>query len=110
MNTSEKEEAVIDATETIPNEAENSKMKNKTKKKKKKVASKDAKKRGVCYMSRIPPHMDHVKLRHILSQFGDIQRIFLAPQGLSLKFEYYNLLFRGKFDSVKNIYIGNVFK
>ena len=76
---SEKEDAEIEATETAPDE-ENAKLKKKEKKKKKKASSKDAeKKRGVCYMSRIPPHMDHVKLRHILSQFGDIQRIFLAP-------------------------------
>ncbi|KAF2292256.1 hypothetical protein GH714_018228 [Hevea brasiliensis] len=39
-----------------------------------------ADKRGVCYLSRIPPHMDHVKLRHILSQYGEIQRIYLAPE------------------------------
>jgi len=83
MNSSEKEkeDAEIDAEEITSN-GENAKVK-KTKKKKKKVASKDAEKRGVCYLSRIPPHMDHVKLRHILSQFGDIQRIFLSPQGLS---------------------------
>ncbi|KAK7364839.1 hypothetical protein VNO80_13583 [Phaseolus coccineus] len=74
----EKEDAEIDAAETTSN-GENAKTK-KTKKKKK-VASNDAEKRGVCYLSRIPPHMDHVKLRHLLSQFGDIQRIFLAPQG-----------------------------
>ncbi|KAL9323726.1 hypothetical protein ACSQ67_008583 [Phaseolus vulgaris] len=73
----EKEDAEIDAAETTSN-GENAKTK-KTKKKKK-VSSNDAKKRGVCYLSRIPPHMDHVKLRHLLSQFGDIQRIFLAPQ------------------------------
>lgn len=36
--------------------------------------------RGVCYLSRIPPHMDHVKLRQILSQYGEIQRIYLAPE------------------------------
>ncbi|CAK9176452.1 unnamed protein product [Ilex paraguariensis] len=39
-----------------------------------------ADKRGVCYLSRIPPHMDHVKLRHILSQYGEIQRIYLTPE------------------------------
>lgn len=89
---SEKEDAEIEATETAPDE-ENAKLKKKEKKKKKKASSKDAeKKRGVCYMSRIPPHMDHVKLRHILSQFGDIQRIFLAPQGLSLKFSDYSFV------------------
>ncbi|TKY46483.1 Pre-rRNA-processing protein esf2 [Spatholobus suberectus] len=75
MNASGKEDAEIDATETTSNNDSA-----KSKKKKKKVASKDAERRGVCYLSRIPPHMDHVKLRHILSQFGDIQRIFLAPQ------------------------------
>ncbi|KAH7577278.1 hypothetical protein JRO89_XS01G0231000 [Xanthoceras sorbifolium] len=37
--------------------------------------------RGVCYLSRIPPHMDHVKLRQILSQYGEIQRIYLSPKG-----------------------------
>lgn len=38
--------------------------------------------RGICYLSRIPPHMDPVKLRQILSQYGEIQRIYLAPEGL----------------------------
>lgn len=36
---------------------------------------------GVCYLSRIPPHMDHVKLRQILSQYGEIHRIYLVPEG-----------------------------
>ncbi|CAN8279617.1 unnamed protein product [Cochlearia groenlandica] len=36
--------------------------------------------RGVCYLSRIPPHMDHVRLRQILSQFGELGRIYLAPE------------------------------
>lgn len=49
-------------------------------KKKLKMEAKKANMRGVCYLSRIPPHMDHVKLRQLLSQFGDIQRIYLAPQ------------------------------
>lgn len=52
-------------------------------KKKLKMEAKKANMRGVCYLSRIPPHMDHVKLRQLLSQFGDIQRIYLAPQGHS---------------------------
>ena len=57
--------------------------KNKLKKRLLNEASK-ADKRGVCYLSRIPPHMDHVKLRHILSQYGEIQRIYLAPEGKQL--------------------------
>ncbi|XP_056169565.1 LOW QUALITY PROTEIN: pre-rRNA-processing protein ESF2 [Syzygium oleosum] len=52
------------------------------KKKKKQLAEEAARagNRGVCYLSRIPPHMDHVKLRRILSQYGEIQRIYLAPE------------------------------
>lgn len=38
-------------------------------------------KRGVCYLSRIPPHLKPLKLRHLLSQFGEVLRIYLAPEG-----------------------------
>lgn len=37
--------------------------------------------RGICYLSRVPPHMDPLKLRQILSQYGEIQRIYLVPEG-----------------------------
>ncbi|RZC71348.1 hypothetical protein C5167_034528 [Papaver somniferum] len=53
------------------------------KKKRKKLLLKEAKKarnRGVCYMSRIPPQMDPVKLRQVLSQYGEIDRIYLVPE------------------------------
>ncbi|KAL7592015.1 pre-rRNA-processing protein ESF2 [Lactuca sativa] len=39
-----------------------------------------ADKRGVCYLSRIPPRMDPIKLRQILSQFGELERIYLTPE------------------------------
>ncbi|XVE84059.1 hypothetical protein DITRI_Ditri16bG0138600 [Diplodiscus trichospermus] len=55
---------------------------NKQKKKKKEKLLKRAAKadnRGVCYLSRVPPHMDHVKLRQLLSQYGEILRIYLTP-------------------------------
>ncbi|KAK6267264.1 hypothetical protein QUC31_018101 [Theobroma cacao] len=57
---------------------------NKKKKKKKEKLLKEAAEadnRGVCYLSRIPPHMDHVKLRQLLSQYGEILRIYLTPSG-----------------------------
>ncbi|WCJ21213.1 Pre-rRNA-processing protein ESF2 [Euphorbia peplus] len=59
----------------------NSKTINRLKMKKARLVEEAAKadRRGICYLSRIPPHMDHVKLRHILSQYGEIQRIYLAP-------------------------------
>jgi ESF2/ABP1 family protein len=59
--------------------------KNKTKKKKnrRRVLEEQAKvggKRGICYLSRIPPHLKPLKLRHLLSQFGEVLRIYLAPE------------------------------
>lgn len=51
--------------------------------KKKKKSLKEvvkAEKRGVIHVSRVPPRMDHVKLRQVLSQFGEIQRIYLVPE------------------------------
>ncbi|XAR60284.1 hypothetical protein NMG60_11033590 [Bertholletia excelsa] len=39
-----------------------------------------ADKRGVCYLSRIPPRMDPLKLCQILSQYGEIGRIYLTPE------------------------------
>ncbi|KAE8710036.1 hypothetical protein F3Y22_tig00110328pilonHSYRG01150 [Hibiscus syriacus] len=56
---------------------------NKEKKKKRKSLKEaaDADNRGVCYLSRVPPHMDHVKLRQLLSQYGEILRIYLSPSG-----------------------------
>ncbi|KAK7276023.1 hypothetical protein RIF29_17154 [Crotalaria pallida] len=87
------EEKAIDATTTTtsmttmdePNAEKISSQKYKLKKNKKRLLkeAEKANKRGVCYLSRIPPHMDHVKLRHILSQYGDIERIFLAPKDSS---------------------------
>ncbi|XP_073145911.1 pre-rRNA-processing protein ESF2 [Henckelia pumila] len=54
-------------------------LKNKRKKSLMKEAEK-ADKRGVCYLSRVPPHMNPLKLRQILSEYGDIQRIYLTPE------------------------------
>lgn len=39
-----------------------------------------AKDRGVCYLSRIPPHLKPLKLRHFLSQYSEVLRIYLAPE------------------------------
>ncbi|CAN6465529.1 unnamed protein product [Victoria cruziana] len=36
--------------------------------------------RGVCYMSRVPPQVDPPKLRQILSQYGEVLRIYLVPE------------------------------
>ncbi|EPS38055.1 hypothetical protein H072_8219 [Dactylellina haptotyla CBS 200.50] len=45
------------------------------------VASKTSlKKTGVLYLSRIPPYMSPSQIRHLLTPFGAINRIFLSPE------------------------------
>ncbi|KAI8533566.1 hypothetical protein RHMOL_Rhmol10G0020400 [Rhododendron molle] len=58
----------------------------KKKRKKQQLLEETAKaaKRGVCYLSRIPPHMDPLKLRQILSHYGEILRIYLTPEGFPM--------------------------
>ena len=36
---------------------------------------------GVVYLSRIPPFMRPRKVRHLLSRYGDIGRVYLQPEG-----------------------------
>ncbi|KAK9795207.1 hypothetical protein WJX73_010342 [Symbiochloris irregularis] len=36
--------------------------------------------RGVIYINRIPPHMKPHKVRHLLSKYGKLGRIYLAPE------------------------------
>ncbi|XP_006658073.1 pre-rRNA-processing protein ESF2 [Oryza brachyantha] len=38
-------------------------------------------KRGVCYLSRVPPNMNPSHVRQMLSKYGEVQRIYLVPQG-----------------------------
>lgn len=39
------------------------------------------KKPGIVYFSRLPPFMKPAKVRHIFSQYGEIGRLFLQPEG-----------------------------
>lgn len=43
-------------------------------------SQKAAKKTGVIYISRIPPFMKPATLKHYLSPYGDIGRVFLTPE------------------------------
>ncbi|KAL6896544.1 hypothetical protein ACP4OV_007116 [Aristida adscensionis] len=38
-------------------------------------------KRGVCYLSRVPPQMNPSHLRQMLSKYGEVLRIYLVPEG-----------------------------
>ncbi|XP_023940374.1 uncharacterized protein LOC112047479 [Bicyclus anynana] len=43
----------------------------------KQVKSKKTRKRGIIYLSTIPPYMNVAKIREIFSQYGDVGRIYL---------------------------------
>lgn len=56
-------------------------------KRRKRLLKENAKleKRGVCYLSRVPPHLKPLKLRQLLSQYGEILRIYLAPEDHAIR-------------------------
>ncbi|KAL6960512.1 hypothetical protein U1Q18_038275 [Sarracenia purpurea var. burkii] len=68
--------------EGVNPKSNNERSENRKKKRKKQLLEETARadKRGICYLSRVPPHMDPLKLRQILSQYGEIQRIYLTPE------------------------------
>ena len=36
---------------------------------------------GIIYLSRIPPYMKPLKVRQIFSEYGEVGRVFLQPEG-----------------------------
>ena len=36
---------------------------------------------GIIYLSRIPPYMKPNKVKHIFSQYGEVGRVYLQPEG-----------------------------
>lgn len=89
MQSEESHELTNGTSEKETKETMKSQKADRKKKKLKEKLLKEASKadnRGVCYLSRIPPHMDHVRLRQILSQFGELGRIYLAPEGEVLSY------------------------
>lgn len=45
----------------------------------KKLNKKKTRKRGIVYLSTIPPYMNVAKIREIFSEFGEVGRIYLQP-------------------------------
>ncbi|KAH9633466.1 hypothetical protein HF086_013143 [Spodoptera exigua] len=43
------------------------------------LIKKKTRKRGIIYLSTIPPYMNVAKIREIFSEFGDVGRIYLQP-------------------------------
>lgn len=41
-------------------------------------------KAGIVYISRIPPGMRPAKVRHLMSAYGEVGRVYLQQEGLSL--------------------------
>ncbi|XP_051140211.1 pre-rRNA-processing protein ESF2 [Andrographis paniculata] len=71
---------VSDADGTRISEAEQTEKRKEKRKRRLQKEAEKADKRGVCYLSRVPPHMNPLKLRQLLSQYGEIQRIYLTPE------------------------------
>jgi len=42
-------------------------------------------KAGVIYISRIPPGMQPTKVRHLMSQYGEVGRIYLQKEGMTIR-------------------------
>eukprot|EP01084_Bolivina_argentea_P283939 486449_1 len=40
-------------------------------------------KRGIVYMSRVPPFMKPAKVKHLLGMYGEVTRIYLVPEDAS---------------------------
>lgn len=43
------------------------------------LIKKKTRKRGIIYLSTIPPYMNVAKIREIFSEFGEVGRIYLQP-------------------------------
>uniref|UniRef100_A0A7S0VBQ3 RRM domain-containing protein n=1 Tax=Polytomella parva TaxID=51329 RepID=A0A7S0VBQ3_9CHLO len=56
-------------------------------KKKLKRITEDMNRRGIIYISRIPPHMKPMKLKHLLSQYGEVERVYCAPEDSRLRMQ-----------------------
>lgn len=39
---------------------------------------------GVMYISRIPPGMQPTKVRHLMSQYGEVGRVYLQKEGITI--------------------------
>ncbi|KAI8465174.1 MAG: hypothetical protein J3K34DRAFT_461551 [Monoraphidium minutum] len=44
-----------------------------------------AERRGIIYVSRIPPHMKPAKLRQLLSQYGEVGRVYCTPEDAAVR-------------------------
>ena len=41
---------------------------------------------GIVYLSRVPPFMKPHKVKHLLSRYGSVGRVYLKPEGMSVHF------------------------
>ncbi|TYZ64373.1 hypothetical protein PybrP1_009053 [[Pythium] brassicae (nom. inval.)] len=69
-----------DGDDTAPRDAPLKRSRADLSREKLEAFKKRADKRGVVYLSRVPPFMKPEKVKHLLGQFGDINRIYLVPE------------------------------
>ena len=50
-------------------------------------------KAGVIYISRIPPGMQPTKVRHLMSQYGEVGRVYLQKEGTTTFMHFWHYVF-----------------
>eukprot|EP01125_Pyxidicula_operculata_P022096 TRINITY_DN887_c0_g1_i6.p1 TRINITY_DN887_c0_g1~~TRINITY_DN887_c0_g1_i6.p1 ORF type:complete len:294 (-),score=95.29 TRINITY_DN887_c0_g1_i6:109-990(-) len=79
-NELENDDGDIEEDEIEGDDTEQSKERTEERLARLKKFQKEAKKRGVVYISRIPPRMKPSHIRTLLQEYGEIKRIYLAPE------------------------------
>ena len=70
------------------------------------AAFKAAKERtGVVYISRIPPGMRPTKVRHLMSQYGEIGKVYLQQEGAESSFRYHSVFVLTRKSDAKTAYL-----
>ena len=88
MGMSEEEDDFVNDVQNDYEEEESEKdvtAKDKRKKQKREAEAirykEDQENRGIIYISKVPPFMKPEKVRFLMSQFGEVDRIYLTPEG-----------------------------
>jgi hypothetical protein len=62
-------------------------------------------KAGVIYISRIPPGMQPTKVRHLMSQYGEVGRVYLQKEGMTICVHNYIRHLNMKRSQIRNVLI-----
>lgn len=67
----------------------------------KSIIKKKTRKRGIIYLSTVPPYMNVAKIREIFSEFGDVGRIYLQ----SSTSKFFEVMYFSEYIIVSGVYV-----